>query len=150
MDFVIVNGDKNRAVIAEQFLEQLQARIHHAAPFVVAAGVLALLTHGVTNPFLELRLCEVVVVNPALVAGVVGRVNVDALDFACVRRQQAFQRNQIVTLDDEISVERGFSGERKFPVNLQCVMRHDTVITFYRCFSFELNDWHATFFAACV
>jgi hypothetical protein len=30
----------------------------------------------------------------------------DALDLARVRRQQAFQRNQIVALDDEIPVQR--------------------------------------------
>ena len=142
VDFVVVNGDENRAVVAEQFLEQLQARIHHAAPFVVAAGVLALLAHDVANPFLELRLREIVVVNPALVAGVVGRVNVDALDLARVRRQQTFQRNQIIALNDEIPVQRRFFGGGKFPVHLQRVMRHDTVITFDCGFAFELNDRH--------
>ena len=148
LHFIVVNGDENRAVVAEQFLEKLQARIHHAAPFVVAAGVLALPAHGLPDPFLELRLREIVVVNPALVARVVGRVNVDALDFARVRRQQAFERNQIVTLNDEIPVERGLFGGRKFAVQLQCVMRHDTVITFDCGFSLELNDRHRTFFAA--
>ena len=142
MDFVVVNGDENRAVVAEQFLEQLQARIHHAAPFVVAAGVLALLAHGVANPFLELRLREVVVVNPALVAGVVRRVNVDALDPARVRGQQTFQRQQIVALNDEIPVQRGFFGGGKFAVHLQRVMRHDAVITFDGGFSFEQDDRH--------
>ena len=47
---------------------------------------------------------HVVVVQPALVAGVVGRVDVDALDPACVAGQQGLQRVEIVAVDDQVVV----------------------------------------------
>ena len=80
MCLVVIDADEYDAVVAEQFFQQLQPRIHHAAPLVVAAGVFAFFADGLADPFLELRLGEVVVVDPAFVAGVVRRVDVDALD----------------------------------------------------------------------
>ena len=100
------------------------------------------------NPFLKLRLREVVIENPLLFTGVVRRVNVDAFDLARMRRQQTFQRNEIVALDDEIAVQRRLFGERKFFIYLQNVMRNYAMIALNRGFPFELNDWHARIFFA--
>ena len=65
-----------------------------------------------------------VAVGPALVASVVGRIDVDAPDLAVVRRQQRLQRGQVVALDDQVVVQARLraqppsdSGEAKGPPN---------------------------------
>jgi len=69
----------------------------------VAREVFSFLANSFTKPFADQRAIDVVVVNPALVAGVVRRVNVDALDLPGVVREQRLKRHQIVALDDEIA-----------------------------------------------
>ena len=54
---------------------------------------------------------DVVVVNPAFVAGVVRRVNVDALHLPGVVRQQRLERDQIVALHNEIARARLAHGK---------------------------------------
>jgi hypothetical protein len=39
MDFVIINGDKNHAIIPQKFPEQLEAGHHHTQPLVMAGQV---------------------------------------------------------------------------------------------------------------
>ena len=70
--FDIINADENNAIIRQQ----LQARIHHAQPLVVAGQVLALFADDLAQPLLDLRVIDVIVINPALVSCVVGRINV--------------------------------------------------------------------------
>ena len=103
VDLVVVDGDEDRAVVAEQLAQQLQARQHHAAPLVVAGQVVAV--HDAAQPLLHHRRVHAVVVGPALVAGVVGRVDGDALDLAVARRQQRLERQQVVALDDQVVVQ---------------------------------------------
>ena len=88
MQLIVVDTDKDRSVVAKQFLQQLKARIHHAAPLVVARGVLSFFADRLADPLLELRLRQVVVIDPALVAGVVRRIDVDALDPSGVSGKQ--------------------------------------------------------------
>ena len=45
---------------------------------------------------------DIIVVAPALVAGVVGRVNIDALHLALILRQQGFQCFKIIAVDDHV------------------------------------------------
>ena len=88
----------------------------------MAAGVLAFFADGLADPFLELRLREVVVVDPAFVAGVVGRIDVDALDPAGVRRQQRLEGQQVVAFDDQVAVEArllALCQDRELRVELQ-------------------------------
>ena len=68
--FDIINADENNAIIRQQ----LQARIHHAQPLVVAGQVLALFADDLAQPLLDLRVIDVIVINPALVSCVVGRI----------------------------------------------------------------------------
>jgi hypothetical protein len=53
----------------------------------------------------------VVVVDPAFVAGVVRRVDVDAFDLARVVGQQGLERDEVVALDDEIAATGVAEGE---------------------------------------
>ena len=53
----------------------------------MACQILALFAVNLTQPLLDLRVIDIIVVDPALVAGVVGRVDVDALHLALILRQ---------------------------------------------------------------
>ena len=75
----IINADKNNPILRQQLLQQLQPRVHHAQPLVVAGQVLALSADNLTQPLLDLRIIDIIVVDPALVAGVVGRIYKDAV-----------------------------------------------------------------------
>jgi hypothetical protein len=57
----------------------------------VAAGILALFADSLADPLLELRLSEVVVVDSAFVAGVVGWIDIDALDAARMGRKKGLE-----------------------------------------------------------
>ena len=57
----------------------------------MAGQVLALFADNLTQPLFDFRIVDVVVINPALVASVVGRIDVDALDAPLVPGQQGFQ-----------------------------------------------------------
>ena len=71
--FAIVDGDPDAAVLRQELAQELQAGIHHVEPG---------------------RMFEVVVVVFEGGAGVVGGIDVDALHFAGVERQQRLQRLQ--------------------------------------------------------
>ena len=45
----------------------------------MAGQVLALFADNLTQPLLDLRIIDIIVVDPALVAGVVGRIYKDAV-----------------------------------------------------------------------
>jgi len=67
-------------------------------------------TH-LAQPLADLRAVDVVVVNPALVAGVVRRVDVDALHLAGVARQQGLERMQVVALYDQVAAAAVAAGQ---------------------------------------
>ena len=98
--FNIINTNKNRAVLGQQLLQQFQARIHHAQPLVMAAQVLALFADRLVQPVPHARVVYVVVIHPALVAGVVRWIYIDALDLPLVLRQQCLQCLQIVAMNN--------------------------------------------------
>ena len=68
----------------------------------MAGQVLALFADNLAQPLLDLRVVDVIVIDPALVAGVVGRIDIDALDTPLIPGQQRFQGFQIVAPDDHV------------------------------------------------
>ena len=52
---------------------------------VVAAQILALLAHDLAQPLLDFRVVHIVVVYPALVAGVIGRI--DAVSYTHLKQK---------------------------------------------------------------
>ena len=68
----------------------------------MAGQVLALFADNLTQPLFDFRIVDVVVINPALVASVVGRIDVDALDAPLVPGQQGFQGFKVVTPDNHV------------------------------------------------
>ena len=51
MGLVVVDGHEDRAVLPEQFAQELEARRHHTAPLVVAGQVVAV--HDPAQPVLH-------------------------------------------------------------------------------------------------
>ena len=84
-------------------MQQPQTRPHHGAPFVVPQPILNADRIGL-QPRLHHRAVDVVVVAPALIAGVVGRVDKNAVNLIGVHRQQAFERMQVVALNNQVAV----------------------------------------------
>ena len=73
-----IKTNENNTIVRQQLLQQLQPRVHHAQPLVVAGQVLALFADNRAQPLLDLRVIDIIVVDPALVAGVV-RLYMDSL-----------------------------------------------------------------------
>ena len=69
----------------------------------MTAQIFSLFTDHFTQPFADFRVIHVVVVDPAFIAGVVGRINIDALHPPLKPRKQSFQRIQIVTMNDHVA-----------------------------------------------
>ena len=122
VEFVVVDGDEDNAVLPQHLAQQLHARQHHAAPLVVPGQVFAV--DRLAEPLAHHRRVDVVVVGPALVAGVVGRIDVDALDLMLVDRQQRLERRQIVAVHDQVVVQAGRPAQPLVRRRPQIVERH--------------------------
>ena len=68
---------KDNSLVSQQLIQQFQARVHHAQPLVVAGQILALFAYDLTQPLLDFGVVDIIVVDPPLVAGVVGWIDVD-------------------------------------------------------------------------
>ena len=87
MLFIIVNRNKNYTIIRKEFFEQVQPRPHHTEPFVMPLQIFVINGCVLGKPLLYQWTIYVVVVDPTLVAGVVGRIDVDAFDTVGVARK---------------------------------------------------------------
>ena len=141
MLFVVVNGNEDDAVVGQQFAEQLQAGPHHAEPLVVALQVFAV--NRLMEPLSHQRAVHLVVVGPAFVAGVVGRVDVDALDAASVAGKQGFESLEVIAVDDEVVV--GIGGvQRLGGVGDQRAIGDRQVVGIDNLLAFEVQSRHGS------
>ena len=104
MILVVINSNPKATVLCKKFIQHAQPRPHHRAPFVVAQPVFDADGVGV-QPLLDHRGVHVVVVSPALVPSVVGRVDKDAVHLARIHRQQGLKRMQVIALHDQVAVK---------------------------------------------
>ena len=79
--FIVIDDNPDAAVFGEEFVEEFESRLHHFQPL----GVL-----------------QVVLVVREVLSGVVGRVNEDALDGTGVMRDESFESEKVVALDEEV------------------------------------------------
>ncbi|GHV23557.1 hypothetical protein AGMMS49959_16960 [Planctomycetales bacterium] len=115
--FVVVNGDKNHAGVFEQAFGDDEAWIHKGKPRGVGtfagegadAGDFGV---GQAQFFLQLLVgeLEIVAVNKAVRAGVVGRVNVNDIHFAGVGVLKVFEGVEVVAGDKDILAVAIFGG----------------------------------------
>ena len=129
-DFVVVQANEDRSILAQELLQQHEPGIHHAEPFVVSGEVLSLLADGFAEPAEDFRGVDVVVIDPALVAGVVGRIDADALHFPRIARQQRFERMEVVALHDQVA--RGGITMGKLLVRFEQAERYLLVVPHHR------------------
>ncbi|MGD0814260.1 MAG: hypothetical protein ABSA83_11700 [Verrucomicrobiota bacterium] len=106
----------------------------------MAGKVFGFPTNGFAQPFADQRAVDVVVVNPAFVAGVVRWVNVDALDLPGVVRQQRFERDQIIAQHDEIAAAG--IARRQFRHVLKQMKRDLVVMVHHGLFSNPVQCRH--------
>lgn len=85
----IVDRDQDHAVRRQQVTRQAQPAVEEFQPLRMPPAVIGA--------------DVMVVVHPVLVAGVVGRIDVDDTDFACVGGLQQAQGIEIVALDDQVT-----------------------------------------------
>lgn len=89
MNLVLVDGDdEHRVFRAEQFLRDRKAALHHRQPLAVAVGVL--------------QVDVIVVVLPVPSAGVVGRIDVDAVDLAATSKGKCFEDVKVLAVDNYV------------------------------------------------
>src|SRR6266704_1381215 len=100
MDLELINGNKDYTVIRQEFPQQLEPWHHHAQPLVVSRQVFPI--NCFAKPIYHHRRVHIVVVNPTLVAGVVRRINVNALNLSMITRQQRFEGLQVVAMHNQV------------------------------------------------
>jgi hypothetical protein len=81
--------------------------------------VLTLAADYLTEPLPYTGIIDVIVVNPALVAGVVGRIYVDTADLALILRQKRFQSREVIAVNYHVAV-----GFAVFILRIKHTVRH--------------------------
>ena len=108
---IIINGNKYGPIIRQQISRQHQPRVHHAAPVGVEPGVALGVLHELLVALLVKQADLLVVlllvhlkavVVDEVVAGVVGRVDVDHLHLTQVALLEELQHLQVVPLDVQV------------------------------------------------
>ena len=94
----IVDRNQQHTVFGQQVLGQQQSPVEKLQPLRMPVGVIA-----AEKP---------VVVDKILVAGIVGRVDIDALDPAFVSQLQIAQRIEVVAFDNQVAVRRRADRQR--------------------------------------
>ena len=120
MNFILINTHKNYPILPQQVPCQPQPGVHHGEPFGVEAAV----GFGVGGEFLSFVVDlsgtaevvfegfgEVVVVDE-VVAGVVGRVDVDHLDAAGVGLLHDLEHFEVFAFDEDVAGVVGAVGVR--------------------------------------
>ena len=83
-----------------------------------ARETLALLADHLAKPFPDPQVVHAVVVDPSLVAGIVRRIDVDAVHLPLVLGQQRLESLEVVAVDDHVAaigpmrIQDAFSGTR--------------------------------------
>ncbi len=94
------------------------------------------------QPLLMHGAVDVIVVAPVLIAGVVGRVDVDALHPTGEGGQQRLKRQQVVAVDDQVIVQAGSPRVRNLGVRHELAVGHGQVQRLNEGFAFELEGRH--------
>ena len=114
----------------------------------MAGQVLALFADNLAQPLLDFRVVDIIVVDPALVARVVGRINVNALDAPLIPGQQRFQGFQIIAPDNHIFTAVIFFMLALLVIAvlaLQHPERHFLMVIDDFTFSNPFQCWHGVF-----
>lgn len=138
---VVVDGDEDDALAVHQLLQEFEPRHHHAKPLVVTGQVVGV--DGLAQPILHGGRLHRIVVDPGLLARVVGRVDVHALGPARVGRKQGLEGFEVVAVDDQVVVKRGRLGRAGLLHRQELVIFDGRVVIENRGSALELQTRHA-------
>jgi hypothetical protein len=103
VNLVVINAHENHAVLAQELTRQEQARIHHRKPRgAIASTRFRIACYLLRQLEVRLERVGVIVGIDKIVAGVVGRVNVNHLDAPKVRLVEEFQNFEVVAFDEQV------------------------------------------------
>ena len=105
---VVIDGHEDYPVVGQQFPKKLEAGPHQAEPLIVPFQVVPV--NHLIQPRLEVGVAHIVVVDPSLVAGVVGRIDIDAFDPSGESRKQSLEGVEVVAVDYEVIIGHRSNG----------------------------------------
>ena len=114
----------------------------------MACQILAFFTNDFAQPLLNMRIIDIIVVAPLLIASVVRRIDVDALHPTLILRQQSFQGFQIIAVDNHVitAVVLGMLAHFvKAILTLQHTERHFLMMIDNFAFSDPFQSRHGVF-----
>ena len=100
---VIINGNKYSTSRWQEFLKHFQSGIHHAKPFIMATEVFTLFPYYFAKPFLNMRIVYIIIIYPPLIACIIRRIDIYAINSSFILWQQRFQGNQIIPMNNHIA-----------------------------------------------
>ena len=108
--FIIIYTNKNRAIICQQILCQLQPRINHIEPIGMETAIALGVGHKTVAFFIILtaiihivrRTLGKIILIDKIVTRIIRRINVDHLDLTQIGFLQELQHFQIIALDVEV------------------------------------------------
>jgi hypothetical protein len=95
--------------------------------------------NDLAQPLLHHRGIDVVVVDPPLIAGVVRRIDVDALDLSGIERQEGLQGLKVVTVDDQVVVQAHLLGQALALDRDKFVVLNEQMVILDERLAFELD-----------
>ena len=84
-------------------MEEAEAGVHHAEPLIVSGEVYSECSNRFSEPFLDSRIVDVIVINPIFITCIVGWIDEDAIDFASVMGQECLEREKVIAFNEEVS-----------------------------------------------
>ena len=130
----------------KQPLEHCQARIHHTKPLVVTAQIFPFFANNFTQPLLDMRVVHIIVIHPLLFTSIVRRIDIDAIHSSLIFRQQRFQCNKIIPMNNHVAAMRlrciRFILGPKPILVFQRIKRHFQMVIHHLIFSYPIQYRH--------
>jgi len=106
----------------------------------MAGQVFGLFADSFAEPGFHFGAVDIIVINPAFIAGIVGRVDVYALNLAGVIWQKCLESQKIVGLHQKIAAVRLTAG-KVFSL-FEKVKRNLAMMVYYGLFADPVECWH--------
>src|ERR1035441_5055476 len=95
-----------------------------------------------SEPIFGIRIIYPVIIYPALVAGIVWRIDINALHLPSEVWHERFQSFEIIAVNDNVIFESGLIGEALLLINLQLPVRDGEMIILNESLSGEFEICH--------
>ena len=103
--------------------------------------IISFFANNLSQPFFNLWIIYIIVVNPSFIACIIRGININALNFPLVHRQECFQRVQIITMNNHVAAVILSIG-CKCVLPFQCAERHFQMVIDHFFFTDPVQRWH--------